>query len=95
MQQQRTKWHDQLIKTKYLKEGDWAVLSDSRFKKFKGKLHTHWLGPYEIETVYDNGIVRIKTIDGEGTLLMANGHILRPYKKPLSKEAVIRNIVAC
>ena len=26
---------------------------------------------------------------------MANGHRLRPYKKPLSKEAVIRNIVAC
>ena len=95
VQQQWTKWHDQLIKTKYFKEGDWALLSDSRFKNFKGKLQTHWLGPYEIETIYDNGIVWIKTINGEGTLLMANGHRLRPYKKPLFKEAVIGNIAAC
>ena len=41
VQQQRTKWHDQFIKIKYFQEGDWALLYDSRFKKFKGKLHTH------------------------------------------------------
>jgi len=30
-------------------------LYDSRFKNFKGKLTTHWMGPYEIGIVYDNG----------------------------------------
>jgi hypothetical protein len=36
---------------------------DSKYKTFKGKLTTRWLGPYEVETVFDNGVVKIKTID--------------------------------
>ena len=32
VQQQRDKWHDQFIKSKYFKEGVWARLYDSRFK---------------------------------------------------------------
>jgi hypothetical protein len=45
------------------RSGDWAILYDSRFKNFKGKLSTRWLGPYEVDTVYDNGSLKIKTID--------------------------------
>jgi len=32
------------------KTGDQALLFDSRYKKFKGKLTTRWMGPYEIVT---------------------------------------------
>eukprot|EP00253_Pinus_taeda_P032476 PITA_32476 len=48
IQQQRAKWHDALIKNKVFHEGDWALLYDSRFQDFLGKLQTRWLGPYEI-----------------------------------------------
>eukprot|EP00253_Pinus_taeda_P005544 PITA_05544 len=38
IQQQRAKWHDALIKNKVFHEGDWALLYDSRFQDFPGKL---------------------------------------------------------
>eukprot|EP00253_Pinus_taeda_P010386 PITA_10386 len=63
VQQQRMKWHDRYIKIKKFHKGDWALLFDSKFKDFKAKFTTHWLGPYEIEEIFDNGAVKIKTID--------------------------------
>jgi hypothetical protein len=47
-QNQRSKWHDKFIKKKHFQPGDWDLLFDSRFKTFKGKLTTRWLGPYEV-----------------------------------------------
>eukprot|EP00253_Pinus_taeda_P013007 PITA_13007 len=40
IQQQRAKWYDALIKNKVFHEGDWALLYDSRFQDFPGKLQT-------------------------------------------------------
>jgi hypothetical protein len=80
-----TKWHDKYIKKKYFQLGDFALLYDSRFKNFKGKLSTRWLGPYEVETIYENGSVNIKTIDEEKPSFVVNGHRLKVYHKPLSK----------
>jgi len=48
IQQQRAKWHDALIKNKVFHEGDWALLYNSKFQEFPGKLQTRWLGLYEI-----------------------------------------------
>ena len=48
-QVQRKIWHDKSIKEKQFQESDWAPLYDSRFKDFKGKLRTIWLGSYVIE----------------------------------------------
>ena len=45
VQLQRKIWHDKHIKEKQFQEGDWALLYDSRYKYFKGKLRTRWLGP--------------------------------------------------
>jgi hypothetical protein len=70
MQQQRKDWHDKKIKYKKFKEGDWAPLYDSRFKDFKGKLMTRWIGPYIIERCHDNVLVKIRTIDEEGIPLL-------------------------
>ena len=43
---------------------------DSRFKRdFKGSLCTMWLGPYKIDQVFDNGTVRLTTIDKKWTPL--------------------------
>jgi hypothetical protein len=74
IQQQMKKWHDKLIKKKQFKVSDWALLFCSKFKDFKGKFSTHWLGPYEIEIFFDNGSMKFETIDDEGISLVANGH---------------------
>jgi len=38
VQQQRSRWHDKYIKERKFHPGDWAVLFDSKFKNFQGKL---------------------------------------------------------
>jgi hypothetical protein len=38
IQQQRANWHDKHIKKKSFQKGDWALLYDSRFQDFPGKL---------------------------------------------------------
>jgi len=90
VQYQRATWHEKYIKEKKFQEGDWALLFDSNFKDFKGKFQTHWLGPYEIDKVFSNGVVRIKTIDEFQTPLILNGHRLKIYHKPLSKEEFVK-----
>ena len=74
-------------------KGDWDLLYDLRFKDFKGKLCTRWLGPYDVDTLYDNGISKLTTIDGSKTSLFANGHHLRLYHKPLTRDSFISHIV--
>ena len=64
IQNQWKKWHDKFIKQNQFNTGDWALLFDSRYKNFKGKLTTRWMGPYEVVTAFDNGSVEIKIIDG-------------------------------
>jgi len=87
------KWHYKFIKTKKFHEGDWAIFFYSWYKALKGKLRIRWMGPYEIDTVYNNGAIKIRTIDDDKTTLTVNGHRLRLYKKPLSKEEFIKEIV--
>ena len=68
------------------------MLFDSKFKDFQGKFQTQWLGPYEIETVFHNGAVKIITIDEEKVTFLVNGHKLRIYHKTLTREEFIRNL---
>ena len=86
IQNQRNKWHDNFLKRKIFQEGDWALLFDSRFKHFRRKLTTRWMGPYEIVTIFYNGYVKIRTIDDEQATFVVNGHRLKVYHKPLSKQ---------
>ena len=51
------------------------------------------MGPYEVDTVYDNGAVRIKTIDENQNSLVVYGHRLKVYQKPLSKEDFVKNVL--
>jgi hypothetical protein len=63
VQQQRKRWHDEFIRKEQFKPSDWDILFYSKFKNFKGKLSTHWLGPYDIEMIFEKGPVWINTID--------------------------------
>ena len=85
-QVQRKIWHNKNIKDKRFQEGDWALLYDSRYKDFKGKIRTRWLGPYVIEKCHDNGVVKIRTNDAEAIPILFNGYRLKIYKNPLSKK---------
>ena len=68
------------------------MLYDSRHKDFKGKLRTRWLGPYAVETCHDNGSVLIRTIDEEAIPMLVNGHRLKIYRKPLSRQEFIKTV---
>ena len=68
------------------------MLFDSRFKDFRGKLTIHSLGPYEVEQIFDNGSVRIRTIDDEKVSFLVNGHRLRLYQKPMYKGQFISDL---
>ena len=93
IQNQRKQWHDKFIKQKKFNAGDWALLFDSWFKKFKGKLTIHWLSPYELVTTFDNGSVKIKTNDGSEASFIVNGHRLRLYHQPTSRQDFVQNIL--
>jgi hypothetical protein len=80
------------IKKKSFQKGDWALLYDSRFQDFPGKLQTRWLGPYEINEVHDNGTVTLITIDGSRSPFLVNGHRLRLYHQPPSKESFCQEV---
>ena len=51
------------------------------------------MGPYELVTDFDNGLVKIKTIDGSQISFVANGHRLRIYHQPTSKHDFIQNFL--
>ena len=51
------------------------------------------MGPYEIETIFDNGTVKLITIDDANTPLLANGHRLRLYHHPTSKDSFTKHVV--
>lgn len=93
VQEKQTKWHDQFLRKKQFKTGDWALLFDSRYKDFWGKLTTRWLGPYEVETTFENGVVRIKTLDEEPISFTMNGHRLIIQTKPLSRDEFCQQIL--
>ena len=79
-------------RTRNFKKVIGIFIYDSRYKDFKGKLRTRWLGSYVIEKCHDNGSVQIRTIDAEAIPLLVNGHRLKVYKRPLSKQEFIDGI---
>ena len=49
------------------------------------------MGPYEVVTGFDKGSVEIKTIDGSQIYFVVNGHRLRIYHQPISKQYFVQN----
>ena len=47
-----------------------------------------------MDKVFDNGTVHLVTIDENHAPLFANGHRLRLYHKPISKDSFISQIAA-
>ena len=51
------------------------------------------MGPYEVVTAFDNGSVETKTIDDSQISFVVNGHKLRLYHQPISKEDFVQNVL--
>ena len=47
-----------------IRKGGLVLLYDNRHKKFTGKLHTRWMGPYKVTTVYPNGFLQLEDLLG-------------------------------
>ena len=66
-------WHDRHIKRKNFKEGDLVLVYDSESLQHPEKLRMHWLGPYEVKNVTDEGVVELKDLGGIELRGMING----------------------
>ena len=73
-------WHDRHIKSKAIKEGDLVLMYDSKFARFPGKFHMHWLGPYQVKHVIEGGVSSLAKLDGTMVPIMVNGSRLRLYR---------------
>ena len=73
-------------------KGYLELLYDSHFKDFKWNLFSRWIGTYEIDEVFDNGTVGLVTIDDTHASFIVNGHRLRLYHRPASKDAFIKHL---
>ena len=51
------------------------------------------MGPYEVVTAFDNGSIKIKTINGSEVSFIVNGHRLRLYHQPISKMDFVQNVL--
>ena len=58
---------------------DLVLLYDNKFEKFPGKLRIHWLGPYVVKEVTDEGTVQLVKLNGEPSLARVNGSHLKLY----------------
>ena len=50
------------------------------------------MGPYEVVKLFENGAVEIKNIDGWNLVFLVNGHRLKVYFQPLTKEGFMKQV---
>jgi hypothetical protein len=73
-------WYEIHIKRKSFKEGDLVLVYDRKCLQHLGKLRMHWLGPYEVKTVIDGGVVQLKYLGGIELKGMINGSRMKLYR---------------
>jgi len=52
------------------------------------------MGPYQVDAVFENGTVRLSTIDENHISFLVKRHCLKLYPHPASKDAFVKNISA-
>ena len=68
------------LRRSIFQNGDLVLLYDSKFRKFPGKLKTHWKGPYIVQKVTDGGAFQLTKLNRECFPSMVNGSILKKYR---------------
>ncbi|XP_070048871.1 uncharacterized protein [Nicotiana tomentosiformis] len=69
--------HDKYIQNKEFKEGDFALLFNSRLRMFPEKLKSKWSGPFEVVGVTPFGALDLKNKNDE--VFRVNGHRVKHY----------------
>lgn len=64
IQKWRKSYYDSKLKDKKISPTDLVLLYDSRFQKFPGKFWLHWLGPYKVKIIYENGSFDLEDFEG-------------------------------
>ena len=88
-QAKRKEFNSKLPEDHGIKEGGLVLLYDNRHKQFLGKLHTRWMGPYRVTTVYPNGSLQLEDIQGVWLDTRVNGSRVKKYKpkSPMEEES--------
>ena len=55
------------------------LMYDRKLFKHARKLKTHWLGLYIVKEITDEGVVKLKKLDGIKVRGLVNGSQLKPY----------------
>ena len=63
-----------------IREGGLVLLYDNRHKQFPGKLHTRWMGPYKVTTIYPNRSLKLEDLQGVWLDTRVNGSRVKKYK---------------
>jgi hypothetical protein len=66
-------WHDRHIKKKMFKEGDLVFLYGNKSFQHSRKIRMHWLGPYEVKSITNRGVVQLIYLAGTNLIGMING----------------------
>ena len=69
-----------LTNNKGIEEGSLVLLFDSRHQDFPGKLHRQWMGPYVVHTVFANGSLQLKDLQGNLLETRTNGSRVKLYR---------------
>jgi hypothetical protein len=72
--------YDRHINKKKLKEEDMVLLYDSKYLQHPGKFMMHWLGPYEINSVTNGGVMQLQYLIGKEMQGLVNGSRLKLYR---------------
>ena len=67
-------------------KGGLVLLYDNRHKQFPSKLHTRWMEPYRVTTVYTNGSLQLEDLQGIWLDTRVNGSRVKRYKPESSTE---------
>ncbi|KAL3689424.1 hypothetical protein R1sor_015733 [Riccia sorocarpa] len=78
-QSRRKAIFDRLCKPLTFQKGDLVLKWNDRVGKFPGKFPTYWYGSYEIEAVFSNGSLQLKTISGHLLASRTNGEKCKLY----------------
>jgi hypothetical protein len=73
-------WHDRNIKKIIFKEGYLVILYDSRYLQHPGKFKMHWLGPYQVESITNGGVVQLKYLVEMNIKGLVNGSRMKLYQ---------------
>lgn len=77
-QRKQKVWHDRHIKKKAFTFEGHVLLYDSKFLKFLGKLHMHWLASFIFEKI-EFGAFKLVQLDEVLLLWWVNGACLKPF----------------